>query len=202
MPAQAERIATADERGFQTQSVDGFLFEAPLSEAGTPSTARACKYAPAFISAIRDPVGADAITSEIGGARSRPTTFLRSRGNEIISILAKENAALWRPSEPPFAACLAQCVLLPEYARTVRITLTKADGRSRCAQLPSVDIPFFEAALIDCDDGSRWADVVTHPVQGDWLVCATVVNTTSRPTNHRMSVLYEYRHVQIGANGH
>lgn len=173
-------------------------FNAPPSVPGAPANAADCVRTPSFISALHDPIGADIVASELGASRLKPVTFLRSQGEKILSMSASESAAVWRSSKPPFAACLAQCVRLPDLARTVRITLTRADGKSRCAQLPSDDIPYFQSPAIDCGDGTRWSEVITRPIQGDWLVCATVMNTAPAQSSHNMTVSYEYYSVQIG----
>lgn len=178
----------------------GFLFAAPPSPAGTSSATRSCKRMPAFITALQDTAASAVIDREVSAVRLTPVVFLRSRANTIDSIRAGDDPTLWREAKLPFAACLSQCVRLPQYARTQRIILSGADGKSRCAYLPSADIPYHEAASVSCHDGTYWMDVITRPVSGDWLVCATVLNTTGRSTQHRMSVSYEYTNVQIGAS--
>lgn len=181
------------------QPANEISFHAPASasQADILPTVVDCTYTSAFASALRDPRAAAVIADAVGNSRLKPRVFLESKGERTVSVLAAEDAALWRqPPNKPSAACLTQCFLLPEYARATRVILSAADGQARCALLPSNSHPRFEAASIDCGDGSYWRDVVAHPVQSNWVVCATVLNTRTNSTHHMMTVSYEYRHVQ------
>lgn len=187
----AQDLASASLRG-ETE----MLFHAPASIAPQDGAVHACAMTPAFIAGFHDEATAATIAAELGESRSAPVTFLMSLGNDVRERRAEQNTVLWQAPQPASATCVAQCMRLPDLARPRRISLSGAD-HARCAHLPSEELPYFEAALIECGDGTHWSNVITRPVQGSWLVCGTVINATRRATIHRMTIEHEHQPLPV-----